>query len=58
MKINTKKVVVGMPPAVYEAVGKLAKEKKQTIPAYIRWLIWRQIEEKNITVSIFSKREP
>lgn len=55
MKINTKKVAVGMPPAVYEAVGKLAKEKKQTIPAYIRWLIWRQIEEKISQFPFFQK---
>lgn len=57
MRINTKQVVVGMPPAVYEALKKLANEKQHTVPGYIRWLIWRHIEEKDIPGSLFSGGE-
>lgn len=57
MRINIKKVVIGMPPGVYEALEKLAAEKKHTVPGYIRWLIWKHIEEKNIAVTVFQKKE-
>ena len=47
MKLNTKKVVVSIPPALYDALEKLAEEKHRTVSGYIRWLIWRHVEEKD-----------
>jgi predicted DNA-binding protein len=55
MKLNTKKVVVSIPPALYDALEKLAEEKHRTVSGYIRWLIWRHVEEKDIAISLFSK---
>ena len=56
MKINTKKVVVGMPPEIYAALEKLAGKKRHTVPSYIRWLIWQHIDEKSIPVTVFGKK--
>ena len=55
MRINTEKVVVGMPPPIYQALKGLAEERKQTVSAYVRRLIWKNIEEKDVTVSVFQK---
>jgi hypothetical protein len=57
MKINTKKVVVGMPPEIYAALEKLAGKKRHTVPSYIRWLIWKHIDETDMQISLFSKGE-
>lgn len=57
MRINTKKVVVSMPPALYDTVKKLADETGQTVPAYIRRLIWKHTEENGETVVLFSEKE-
>ena len=46
-----------MPPTLYEAVKKLAVQKRQTVPAYIRRLIWKHIDEEDIPVSIYQKEE-
>ena len=58
MKINTKRVVVGMPPAIYEALEERAAEKGHTVASYVRWLIWKHIDEENIPVSVFAKKAP
>lgn len=57
MRINTKKVVIGMPPELYSALEKLAGEKQHTVPGYIRWLIWRHIDETDMPASLFPKRK-
>ena len=43
--------------AIARAVNaeKLAEEKHRTVSGYIRWLIWRHVEEKDIAISLFSK---
>ena len=53
MKINTKKVVVGMPPEIYAALEKLAGKKRHTVPSYIRWLIWKHLAGQDISVPLF-----
>ena len=57
MKINTKHVSVGMPPAVYEELRKLAFQNGNNVPGYIRWLIWKHLDEENIPVSLFFPKE-
>lgn len=54
MKINTKKIVLSVPPGLYEALKGLAAEQGHTVPGYIRRLLWRHVDEKGIPVSIFS----
>ena len=57
MKINTKKVTVGMPPAMYEALKKLAAQNGNNMPGYIRRLIWEHLTEENILISLFPPKE-
>lgn len=51
MKINTKKVTVGMPPRLYEELEKLAAEKEITVPGYIRCILWRHVEKLEGVIS-------
>lgn len=56
MRINTKRVVVSMPPALYDAVKKSADETGRTVPAYIRRLVWKHVEENGETVVLFPEK--
>lgn len=44
-----------MPPEIYAALEKLAGKKRHTVPSYIRWLIWKHIDETDMQISLFSK---
>ena len=46
-----------MPPEIYAALEKLAGKKRHTVPSYLRWLIWKHIDETDMQISLFSKGE-
>ena len=48
MRINTKKVAVGMPPNLYAALEKKAAEHDRTVASYIRWLLGQHVDEKDL----------
>lgn len=52
MRINTKQVVVSVPPNMYEALKKLAEEQDRTVSGYVRWVLWRHMDEKNLNIRL------
>lgn len=43
MKKVEKKVVIGMPQELYDALKKLAEEDCRSVPSYIRQVLWEHI---------------
>ena len=50
------KVTVGVPQKLYAVLKKLAEESGRTVPGYIRWLIWKHLEENDIQVSMSGEK--
>lgn len=57
MKKISKKVVVGIPLKQYDTLKELAEESGRTIPGYVRWLIWKHLEEMDISAPLFPQGE-
>ena len=46
MQKKDKKVTVGMPQELYDALKKLAVEDCRSVPSYIRLVLWEHTEKK------------
>ena len=57
MKTKTRKVTISLPPKLYSELETLAAQKGHRVPGYIRWLIWKHLEEMDIPVPLFPQGE-
>ena len=57
MKTEIKKVTVTLPPTIYEELEKLAAKNGHRVSGYIRWLIWKHLEEMDIQTALFPQEE-
>ena len=57
MQTKARKVTISLPSVIYEELENLAANGGHRVPGYIRWLVWKHLDENSISTPIFPQRK-